>query len=100
MCTLKPCRQFVKDKNAYVILRELHTWEKDPAARVSTENLIQVLIADDPEPGMENLNEVEIPENVAKSLHKQDAETAKDIEEETKKLALEEKESGTKTDES
>jgi len=58
----------VKDKNTYVILRELHKWEKNPANIVAIENLISVLISDEPESGMENLNEIDIPADVAVKL--------------------------------
>ena len=34
------------------------------------EDLIQILIGDDPEPGMENLEAVSIPENIVKQLEK------------------------------
>ena len=52
------------DKNVYVILRELHKWEEDEEAKLACEKVIQVLISEEPEPGMENLKEVDIPENV------------------------------------
>jgi len=68
LCALKSCRRLVKDKNAYVILRELHKWEQHPANIVAVENLISVLIGDEPESGMENLNEVVIPDDVAAKL--------------------------------
>lgn len=58
----------MKDKNTYVILRELHKWEKNPANIVAIENLISVLISDEPESGMENLNEIDIPADVAVKL--------------------------------
>ena len=74
LCALKSCRGFIKEKNAYVILRELHTWETDESNITVIENLISLLIADEPEPGMENLNEVVIPEDVLKKLVKPDDE--------------------------
>jgi len=67
---LKSCRQIVKNKNAYVILRELHKWETDEANIVAIENLVSLLISDDPEPGMENLHEVNIPDHVMEKLSK------------------------------
>jgi len=62
----------VKDKNAYIILRELHKWEQIPANIVAIENLISVLICDEPEPGMENLNEIVIPADIAAKLQSSD----------------------------
>lgn len=67
-------------------MREYHKWETDPACDVAIENLIQVLIGDEPELGMDNLKEVDIPEKVQASLDKAAAQTQKQIEEDTKKL--------------
>ena len=61
-------REMIIEKNTYVILRELHKWEKDPAAKTATEALVQVLISDKPEKGMEDFNEVQIPEKVRQSF--------------------------------
>jgi len=66
----------VKDKNAYVILRELHKWEQNPANIVAIENLISVLICDEPESGLENLNEIVIPADVAAKLQAPDERLA------------------------
>jgi len=59
----------VKAKNTYVILRELHRWEPSAANVVAIENLVSVLISDEPQSGMENLNEVVIPADIAAKLH-------------------------------
>lgn len=37
-------REFIRDKNTYVILRELHKWEKDKKALAACENLVDILI--------------------------------------------------------
>lgn len=76
LCAKKICRQFVKDKNAYVIIRELDKWEQSPAVCVAIENLVQVLIADEPEEGMEDLDSVEIPEHVDSKLKKWETATS------------------------
>lgn len=65
-------RRQVRDQGAYLILRELHTWEPEPDVRVACEKLIQVLIGDEPERGMENLLEVQVPEDVEQQLQKLD----------------------------
>lgn len=65
-------RQQVRDQGAYLILRELHTWEPEPDVRLACEKLIQVLIGDEPEHGMENLLEVQVPEDVEQQLQKLD----------------------------
>uniref|UniRef100_A0A9L0T677 HGH1 homolog n=1 Tax=Equus caballus TaxID=9796 RepID=A0A9L0T677_HORSE len=67
-----PGRQQVRDQGAYLILRELHTWEPEPDVRATCEKLIQVLIGDEPERGMENLLEVQVPEDVEEQLQQLD----------------------------
>lgn len=68
LCATKVCRHFVKDKNTYVIVRELHKWEKSPVVLAAIENLVSVLISDEPEEGMENLENVVIPEHIEEKL--------------------------------
>lgn len=70
----KPGRQLVRQKGTYFILRELHKWETDPSALAACEKLVQVLIGDEPEPGMENLLEVEIPADLEEKLQRLDQE--------------------------
>lgn len=45
----------------YLILRELHKWEEDDEVKSVTEKLVHMLIADEPEAGMENLEDIELP---------------------------------------
>ncbi|XP_066481435.1 protein HGH1 homolog isoform X2 [Tiliqua scincoides] len=70
----KPGRQLVREKGTYFILRELHRWEADPGVLAACEKLIQVLIGDEPEAGMENLLEVEVPADVEEQLQRLDQE--------------------------
>ena len=86
LCTTPKCRQYIKEKNLYVILREYHKWEKDPACDVAVENLVHVLIGDEPEAGMENLKEVKLPEKIEASLDKAHDIVQKQVEEDTKKM--------------
>ena len=51
LCATKICRNVVKDKNTYVILRELHNWEKHPSVINTLEMVLQILIGDEPETG-------------------------------------------------
>lgn len=44
LCSSRKCREFIRDKNTYVILRELHKWEKDKKALLACENLVDILI--------------------------------------------------------
>ncbi|XP_005086090.1 protein HGH1 homolog [Mesocricetus auratus] len=67
-----PGRQQIRDQGAYLILRELYNWEPEPDVRMACEKLIQVLIGDEPEAGMENLLEVQVPEDVEQQLQQLD----------------------------
>ena len=72
LCSHKVCRDYIKDKNAYVILREFHKWEKDERAMEMLEKLVQLLISDESERGMENLHQVIIPEELTSKFYKYD----------------------------
>ncbi|CAO2601926.1 Protein HGH1 homolog, partial [Lemmus lemmus] len=67
-----PGRQQIRDQGAYLVLRELHNWEPEPDVRMACEKLIQVLIGDEPEVGMDNLLEVQVPEDVERQLQQLD----------------------------
>ncbi|XP_036371873.1 protein HGH1 homolog [Megalops cyprinoides] len=79
-------RQILKDKNVYPIMRELHKWEKEPHVVAACEKLVQVLIGDEPETGMENLMEVEIPKDVEVKLKDMDAKEQEQLEKEQEEL--------------
>ncbi|XP_072044681.1 protein HGH1 homolog [Amphiura filiformis] len=68
LCATKVCRQIVKDKKTYVILREFHKWEQDESVISACENVVSLLIMDEPGPGMENLNEIEVPDDMKKTV--------------------------------
>ncbi|KAH0617328.1 hypothetical protein JD844_015377 [Phrynosoma platyrhinos] len=85
----KPGRLLVREKGTYVILRELHKWETDPGVRAACEKLIQVLISDEPQDGMDNLLEVEIPSQVEEQLKRLDRE---EEEEEERRRRLQQEE--------
>ncbi|KAF1395736.1 hypothetical protein FQV22_0003787, partial [Spheniscus magellanicus] len=70
----KAGRHIVREKGTYLILRELHRWEREPDVLAACEKLIQVLIGDEPGPGMENLLEVDVPEEVEQELQRLDRE--------------------------
>jgi hypothetical protein len=72
LCSTKSGRQYIKEKNAYVIVRELHKWEKDENVCEAIEKLVQVLIGDEPEDNMANLHEVEIPDDIKAQFEKSD----------------------------
>ncbi|KAM7421988.1 hypothetical protein PAMA_010189 [Pampus argenteus] len=85
-------RRTLKEKNVYPILREFHRWEKDAFVGAACEKLVQVLIGDEPEQGMENLMEVEIPEDVEEKLKAADAKEQEELESEQKRIQQEEDE--------
>ncbi|XP_054674468.1 protein HGH1 homolog [Grus americana] len=70
----KAGRHVVREKGTYLILRELHRWEREPDVLAACEKLIQVLIGDEPGAGMENLLEVNVPEEVEQQLQRLDRE--------------------------
>ncbi|NXG63713.1 HGH1 protein, partial [Hemiprocne comata] len=70
----KAGRDAVRDRGTYLVLRELHRWEREPAVLGACERLVQVLIGDEPGPGMENLLEVNIPQEVEQELQRLDRE--------------------------
>lgn len=44
LCATKKGREYLRENNAYVILRELHKWEKDKAVLLACENVVDILI--------------------------------------------------------
>ncbi|KAM3621007.1 uncharacterized protein V6R79_004862 [Siganus canaliculatus] len=91
-------RQTLKDKNVYPVIRELHKWEKNVHVRAACEKLVQILIGDEPAPGMENLMGVEIPEDVEQKLKeahiKEQEELQREEEEEEQREGEEEQREG------
>lgn len=86
-------RQILKSKNVYPIMREFHKWEKDPHVISACEKLVQVLIGDEPEVGMENLMEVEIPKDVEEKLQELDAKEQEQMEKDKQELEKSQNES-------
>ncbi|XP_029287734.1 protein HGH1 homolog [Cottoperca gobio] len=88
----KAGRDILQEKSVYPIMREFHNWEKDVHVTVACERLVQVLIGDEPEEGMENLMEVEIPEDVEVKLTKADVKEQEELEKEQERMKQEEEE--------
>ncbi|XP_066426277.1 protein HGH1 homolog isoform X1 [Molothrus aeneus] len=59
---------------SYLVLRELHGRERNPRVLRACGKLIQVLIGDEPGPGLQNLLEVPIPEELEQHLRHLDSE--------------------------
>ncbi|XP_041633866.1 protein HGH1 homolog [Cheilinus undulatus] len=88
----KPGRTMLKEKNVYPIIREFHRWEKDVHVVAACEKLVQVLIGDEPEQGMENLMEVEIPGDVEEKLKEADIKEQEELKKEQERMRQEEEE--------
>lgn len=44
LCATKVGREILREKNTYVILRELHKWENDKKCSLACENVVDILI--------------------------------------------------------
>lgn len=72
LASRKSNRDYIKEKNAYVIMRELHKWETDSKAKAVCEKFVQILISDEPEKENENYEKVMIPEHLSKKFYEFD----------------------------
>ncbi|KAL1421121.1 hypothetical protein MTO96_023428 [Rhipicephalus appendiculatus] len=68
LCATKKCREHIKNSGAYYVLRELHKSESCRPVVVACENLVDVPISDEPQPGIENLKDVDIPDHLTKKI--------------------------------
>ena len=62
LCSTRFGRVFLQSKQTYLVMREYHKWETDKEVSLACQKLIHTLISDEPQEGMENLHEVELPE--------------------------------------
>ncbi|KAM3909880.1 protein HGH1 homolog [Leptodactylus fuscus] len=74
LCATPDGRRILKDRGTYLILRSLHSWEKEADVKRACEKVIQILIGDEPEPGLQNLLEVKVPPEVEEQLKRMDEE--------------------------
>ncbi|NXH99760.1 HGH1 protein, partial [Pachycephala philippinensis] len=74
LAATKSGRTQLRSRGSYLVLRELHNWERDPEVLSACLKLIQVLIGDEPEAGMENLLEVAVPEELQRRLRRAEEE--------------------------
>ncbi|KAK7087936.1 protein HGH1 homolog isoform X2 [Littorina saxatilis] len=72
LCSTKTGRLKIKEKNTYVILRELHKWETSEENVESILKVIDILISDEPQEGMENLHSVQVPPHLERSFLQDD----------------------------
>jgi len=74
LCATKVHREYMRDHNVYIILRELHKWEKDRQSLLACENLVDLLIRKEEEIGEDNLHQVQVPEDLVQKFEKMDKE--------------------------
>uniref|UniRef100_A0A3B4B1Z3 Protein HGH1 homolog n=1 Tax=Periophthalmus magnuspinnatus TaxID=409849 RepID=A0A3B4B1Z3_9GOBI len=82
LCATSRGRSVLKSRQVYALMREYHSWESTPQARSAAEKLIQILIGDEPQTGMDNLMEIPIPEEVEQKLREADAQEQEELERE------------------
>ncbi|XP_064460648.1 protein HGH1 homolog [Ornithodoros turicata] len=70
LCATKDGRAKLRNNGAYYVMRELHKVESNKTVVATCEDLVDILIGDEPEPGMENLREVEVPPHLAEKFDK------------------------------
>ncbi|XP_055851936.1 protein HGH1 homolog [Episyrphus balteatus] len=82
LCATKKYRELLRAKGTYEILREYHKWEtkvnKDNEALLACENVVDILIRKEEEIGLDNLKDVEVPENMGKQFIEDDEAYLKD----------------------
>lgn len=78
LCATRVHREFMRDHNVYIILRELHKWEKDREVLLACENLVDLLIRKEEEIGEDNLRTVEVPEDLVEKFEKMDKDFIED----------------------
>ncbi|KAL6267624.1 hypothetical protein P5V15_000699 [Pogonomyrmex californicus] len=72
LCATKVAREILREKNTYIILRELHKWEKDKSCLLACENIVDILIKTEEEIGLDNLKEVKVPSEYTEKFRKMD----------------------------
>ncbi|KAF4527157.1 hypothetical protein B566_EDAN007197 [Ephemera danica] len=73
LCARRSTRVTIREQEAaYLILRELHKWEEDRAALLACENLVDLLIRTEEEIGVDDLRDVDVPENLTTTFTKED----------------------------
>uniref|UniRef100_A0A1B6D1Q7 Protein HGH1 homolog n=2 Tax=Clastoptera arizonana TaxID=38151 RepID=A0A1B6D1Q7_9HEMI len=74
LCATKKGREFLRDHNAYLILRELHKWEIDRKALLACENVVDILIRTEDEIEVDNLQDLEVTGEMKTKFEKMDSD--------------------------
>lgn len=72
LCATKKCREILREKNTYIILREYHKWEENEDALILCESLVNILIRTEDEIGADNLKDLEVPAEYTNKFHQMD----------------------------
>lgn len=78
LCATKKGREILRDKNTYIILRELHKSEKCKEVLLACENVVDILIRTEEEIGLDNIKEIDVPTEYKDKFQKMDEEFIKD----------------------
>ena len=78
LCATRKCREMIRSKGTYFILRQLHKDERDKFVRLACENVVDLLIKKEEEIGGDNIKEVDVPQDVVPELEEMDKEYLKD----------------------
>jgi hypothetical protein len=68
LCSTQAGRSHMQDKQVYIILRALDHWETEQAVKQCCLDLISILISDEPDPGMQDLDRVDVPPEISEQL--------------------------------
>jgi len=68
LCATRQCREYIRSKNAYLILRELHKQEKDEALQDAIEDVVQLLIKKEEEINVDSYHDVEVPDDITEQI--------------------------------
>ncbi|KAH0956669.1 hypothetical protein HN011_006979 [Eciton burchellii] len=79
LCATKIGREILREKNTYVILRELHKCEVNRTCLLTCQNIVDILIRTEEEIGLNNLKEVEVPLEYVEKFHEMDKNFIEDV---------------------
>ena len=79
LCTTQAGRENLRKNQVYLILRALDKWETDEGVKRCCMDLIGMLISDDPEPDMQHLDQVVIPQELREQLDRESDQRGTDI---------------------
>jgi len=78
LCCTKQGRIIMREKNVYIILRELHKVEKNKQVLLSCENIVDILIKTEDEINLENYSDINVPEDLVPRLEDMDKDFLND----------------------